>query len=164
MSKRIDEVRGKEQDRLWTVGLMSALTAQLTESIPVLAVVVVFACHVCIVGEPLYAAGAFATVYLTTTLRGSLQSLGSVWRKGQTAWISMGRLDTFYGKVKPLAVYPEGPLRLRNASFQKGGFTLEEITLGQEDIVEGGLACAFGRIRVGQDDAAAVHPRRNQPR
>lgn len=143
-SRRIGEVRTKEQARLWTVALMQALTAQLAESIPVLAVLVILACHVCVVGEPLSAAGAFTTVYLTTTLRGNLVNLGSMWRKGQNAWISIGRLDTFFSKVTPLATYPEGPLRLRKASFQKGTFTLDRITLGHDDIVEGGLHVLSG--------------------
>ncbi|KLU81190.1 ABC transporter [Magnaporthiopsis poae ATCC 64411] len=143
-SRRIGEVRTKEQARLWTVALMQALTAQLAESIPVLAVLVILACRVCVVGEPLSAASAFTTVYLTTTLRGNLVNLGSTWCKGQNAWISIGRLDTFFSKVTPLATYPEGPLRLRNASFQKGTFTLDRITLGHDDIVEGGLHVLSG--------------------
>ncbi|EJT78767.1 ABC transporter [Gaeumannomyces tritici R3-111a-1] len=144
VARRIQHVRVKEQARLWTVALMQALMAQLTESIPILAVVVILACHVCVVREPLSAAGAFTTIYLTTTLRGNLTNLGSIWRKGQNAWISIGRLDTFFTKVTPLAKYPEGPLRLRNASFQKGAFTLDNITLGRDDIVEGGLHVLSG--------------------
>ncbi|KAL8381523.1 hypothetical protein RB595_005678 [Gaeumannomyces hyphopodioides] len=144
VAKRIHDVRVKEQARLWTAALMQALTSQLAESIPVLAVIVILACHVCVVGEPLSAAGAFTTVYLTTTLRGNLVNLGSMWRKGQNAWISVGRLDTFFGKITPLARYPEGPLRLRNASFRKGAFTVDNITLDHDDIVEGGLHVLSG--------------------
>src|SRR5205085_2023961 len=72
------------------------------------------------------------------------------WRKGQDAWISIGRLDAFHEKAQPLARYPEGPLRLRNASFRRGAFTLEDVTLDEHDVVDGGLHMVSGESGSGK--------------
>lgn len=144
MTAIIDDARDAEQKVLWQIALLWVLVGQASEIMPMLSLVVMFVLYTVVLGEPLTAQVAFTSLTLMNILRSHIAMLGYVSRNAMNAWISFERLDQYYNNTKPLIRYPEGPLRIQEATFkrnQKADFALRDVSI---DFVEGGLNTVQG--------------------
>lgn len=144
MAAIIDKSRNAEQKVLWRIALLWTLLGQVSEVMPMLSLVVMFVLYTVVLKEPLTAQVAFTSLSLVAIMRNNIQMLGYISRNAMNAWISFDRLDRYFNNTKPLVRYPEGPLRIQNATFKrnaKADFVLRDVSL---DFVEGGLNTVQG--------------------
>ncbi|POR33980.1 ABC transporter [Tolypocladium paradoxum] len=144
MKDYIAKVRAKEQKHLWRIDVLYVLMGEVTEFIPVLALLAIFALYVGVVKQPLTAPVAFTAVTLVKMIKTNLYLLGVISPRLTRASISLGRIDKFFDATTPLQSYPLGPLRVENATFQrnnKAPFRLQDISI---DFVQGGLNVVTG--------------------
>ncbi|KAH8891958.1 P-loop containing nucleoside triphosphate hydrolase protein [Thozetella sp. PMI_491] len=144
MIKHIQEARAKEQKYLWHITLLITLMHVITELMPIIALVLIFSLYVGAMKQPLTAPIAFTTLSLILTMRRNISMVGWYTRSAVNGWISIDRLDRYFGSTTPLARYPVGPAQIKNATFRRhknATFTLKDISL---DFVEGGLNVITG--------------------
>ncbi|CAN8102301.1 unnamed protein product [Discula destructiva] len=139
MTKIVGQARDQEQKVLWRISILWCCMGQLTEIMPMVALVTMFLCYTVVMKQPLTAQVAFTTLTLVSTMRHNLTLLGYFSRHLTNAKISLERLDRYYNNTKPLIRYPEGPLCIKDATFQRhqsADFVLRDISI---DFVQGGL-------------------------
>lgn len=139
MTNIVDEARANEQKVLWRISLLWCCMGQLSEIMPIVALIAMFSCYTVVMQEPLTAKVAFTTLTLVAAMRSNLDRLGYLTRQFTNAKISIERLDRYFNNTKPLIRYLEGPLKITDATFkrhQSADFALKDITI---DFVEGGL-------------------------
>ncbi|KAI8633413.1 ABC transporter [Xylariaceae sp. FL1651] len=142
--EKVEEIRGGEQKKIWSLNVLFICLGQLTESIPTLALLLMFGLHVLVRKEQLTAEIAFTSIFLVRTLRRNLTLASGMSRHFTASLVSLRRLDRFFNNVTPLTPHPDGPLRIINASLRrhnKASFVLKDISL---DFVEGGLNVVTG--------------------
>ncbi|KAK6957691.1 hypothetical protein Daesc_000478 [Daldinia eschscholtzii] len=141
---RINEIRLGEQKKIWSLNMLYIALNQLTESIPTLSLVLIFALQVLVRKEPLTADVAFTAITLVRTLRRNLSQASQMSRGLTAASVSIKRLDRYFNNTIPLRYHPDGPLRITNATFRRNknaSFALKDISI---DFVEGGLNVVTG--------------------
>lgn len=139
MTKIVDSARDQEQKVLWHISLLWMLLGQVGEIMPMIALVTMFSLYTAVLKQPLTAQVAFTTLNLVATMRENITMLGYFSKHLMNAKISIERLDRYFNSTKPLIQYPEGPLRIKDATFkrnQSADFLLKDISI---DFVEGGL-------------------------
>lgn len=139
MTNIVDSARGQEQKVLWHISLLWMCMGQVSEIMPMIALVAMFSLYTAVLKETLTAQVAFTTLTLVATMRSNISILGYFSKHLMNAKISIERLDRYFNSTKPLIRYPEGPLRIKNATFkrnQHAEFILKDISV---DFVEGGL-------------------------
>lgn len=144
MAKIIDNARDAEQKVLWTIALLYTLLGEAVEFMPMVSLVVMFTLYTSVLKEPLTAQVAFTVLSLVATMRNNIGMFGYLSKNATNAWISFDRLNRYFNNTTPLITYPEGPLRIANATFKrnkKADFTLKNVSI---DFVEGGLNTIFG--------------------
>lgn len=144
MAKIIDNARDAEQKVLWTIALLYTLLGEAVEFMPMVSLVVMFTLYTSVLKEPLTAQVAFTVLSLVATMRNNIGMFGYLSKNVTNAWISFDRLNRYFTNTTPLITYPEGPLRIANATFKrnkKADFTLKNVSI---DFVEGGLNTIFG--------------------
>lgn len=140
----IDKSRDAEQNVLWRLSVLWVVMAEATDIMPMVSLVVMFSLYTTVLKEPLTAQVAFTTLALVSTIRERIGSLGYITRNVTNAMISFERLDKYFNSTTPLIRFPEGPLRVQNATFQrnhKADFVLRDVSI---DFVEGGLNVVQG--------------------
>lgn len=118
--------------------------SEAVDIMPMVSLVVMFSLYTTVLGEPLTAQVAFTTLALVSSIRENLGSLGYITRNVTNALVSFERLDNYFNNTRPLVRYPEGPLRIQNATFrrsQKADFMLRDTSV---DFVDGGLNVVQG--------------------
>lgn len=113
--------------------------SEAVDIMPMVSLVVMFSLYTTVLGQPLTAQVAFTVLSLVSTIRERIAMLGYITRNVTNALISFDRLDRYFNSTRPLVKFPEGPLRIQNATFkrnQKADFMLRDISI---DFVEGGL-------------------------
>ncbi|KAF3767843.1 P-loop containing nucleoside triphosphate hydrolase protein [Cryphonectria parasitica EP155] len=144
MAHIIDTSRSAEQKVLWRISLLWALLGQSMEIMPMISLVAMFSLYTAVLQKPLTAQVAFTTLSLVSTMRSNIGMIGFLTRHVTNAMISLERFDKYFNNTKPMVSYPEGPLRIQNATFQrnkKAEFYLRDISI---DFVEGGLTVVQG--------------------
>lgn len=144
MAAIVDSARGAEQKVLWRISLLFMGLNQVTEIMPMIALVVMFSLYVAVVKAPLTASVAFTTLALVSSMRSNIQMASYFTKSVTNALISFERLDRYFNNTKPMYQFPEGPLRVENATFKrnkKADFTLKDISI---DFVQGGLNTIVG--------------------
>ncbi|KAK0643455.1 P-loop containing nucleoside triphosphate hydrolase protein [Cercophora newfieldiana] len=147
---KVQGVRAKEQSQLWRVSVISTVINESTNSIPIVTLMIIFGLHVGVLDQRLTASIAFTTVSLVNNLRRNLGILSWVTRTITDGMISLDRLDRYYASTEPLTKYPEGPLRVQNATFRRSknaSFRLKDISV---DFVESGLNVISGQSGSGK--------------
>ncbi|KAI1083391.1 ABC transporter [Whalleya microplaca] len=148
--QKVNEIRFKEQKKIWGLNMLFIALGQLTESIPTLSLVLIFTLHVVVRKQPLTADVAFTSITLVRTLRRNLSMATGMSRAITAAGVSLKRLDRYYNNVTPLSPHPVGPLQTNNATFRrskKAPFALQDISI---DFVEGGLNVVMGQSGSGK--------------
>lgn len=150
ITERIRNTRAKEQSQLWRLAVISTIINETGDIFPVATLLVVFGLYVGVLKEPLTASVAFTTLTLINTMRRNLNMLS--WSVGMItdAMVSLDRLDRFFANTEPLPKYPEGPLKVQNATFRRAkntSFRLRDISV---DFVEGGLNVISGQSGSGK--------------
>ncbi|KAI0484717.1 ABC transporter [Xylariaceae sp. FL0804] len=142
--KKVDQIRVGEQKRIWRLCLHVIVLGELSESIPVLVLLLTFTLHVGVRHQQLTAGTAFTAITLIRLLRRNF-SQGTYFTRNLTAAAaSLRRLDRYFSNVTPLSPHPTGPLKIDNATFKrkmKDDFALENVSI---DFVEGGLNVVTG--------------------
>ncbi|KAI8958994.1 P-loop containing nucleoside triphosphate hydrolase protein [Daldinia sp. FL1419] len=141
---RVNEIRLGEQKKIWSLNMLYIALNQLTEAIPNLSLVLIFALQVLARKEPLTADVAFTAITLVRTLRRNLSQASQMSRGITAASVSVKRLDRFFYNTTPLRSHPVGPPRISNATFRRNknaSFALKDISI---DFVEGGLNVVTG--------------------
>lgn len=144
MTKIVDSARGQEQKVLWRISLLWMCMGQVSEIMPMIALVSMFSLYTAVLKEPLTAQVAFTTLTLVATMRSNISMLGYFSKHLMNAKISIERLDRYFNSTKPLIRYPEGPLCIKDATFkrnQSADFVLKDVSV---DFVEGGLNTVQG--------------------
>lgn len=144
MARIIDKARDAEQKVLWRIALLYTLLGEAVEFMPMVSLVVMFTLYTSVLKEPLTAQVAFTVLSLVSTMRNNIGMFGYLSKNVTNAWISFDRLNRYFTNTTPLVTYPEGPLRIENATFRrnkKADFTLKDVSI---DFVEGGLNTIFG--------------------
>lgn len=139
MATIIDVARNAEQKVLWRISVLWLLMSEATDIMPMISLVAMFTLYTAVLHQPLTAQIAFTTLSLITIMRENIGMLGFFMRHLTNAIISFERLDKYFNSTKPLVSYPEGPLRIQNATFKRNksaDFVLKDISI---DFVEGGL-------------------------
>ncbi|OTB08206.1 hypothetical protein M426DRAFT_317317 [Hypoxylon sp. CI-4A] len=142
--KRVNEIRLGEQKKIWGLNILFVILNQLTEAIPNLSLVLIFALHVLVRKEPLTADVAFTSITLVRTLRRNLSMASNMSRGFTAAGVSIKRLDRYFNNTTPISSHPVGSLQINNATFRrnkKASFALKDISI---DFVEGGLNVVTG--------------------
>ncbi|WYZ45230.1 hypothetical protein EsH8_VIII_000546 [Colletotrichum jinshuiense] len=140
----IEEARASEQRDLWRVSVIYVALNQITVLMPYIAMISMFTLYVGVRKQPLTAATAFTTTYLVKNIRRNVGQLGFLSKNLTSAMIALGRLDKYFASTTPLEVYPEGPLRIRDATFRRNktaSFQLRDLSV---DFVQGGLNVVSG--------------------
>lgn len=144
MAAIIDKSRDAEQKVLWRISLLWAALAQVSEIMPMISLIVTFVLYTTVLQQPLTAQVAFTSLSLVAIMRNNITMLSFLTRNAMNAWISFERLDKYFNNTKPLVRYPEGPLRMQDATFRRGkkaNFVLKDISIS---FVEGGLNTVQG--------------------
>lgn len=144
MTKIVDSARDQEQKVLWHIALLWMCMGQITEIMPMVALVAMFSLYTAVLKEPLTAQVAFTTLTLVATMRSNITMLGYFSKHLMNAKISVERLDRYFNSTKPLIQFPEGPLCIKDAAFkrnQSADFVLKDVSI---DFVEGGLNTVQG--------------------
>lgn len=139
MAAIIDKSRNAEQKILWRISLLWVALSQVSEIMPMISLVIMFVLYTTVLREPLTAQVAFTSLSLVGIMRNNISMLGYISRNAMNAWISFERLDKYFNNTKPLVKYPEGPLRIQDATFKRGkkaDFVLKDVSI---NFVEGGL-------------------------
>ncbi|PSR76546.1 P-loop containing nucleoside triphosphate hydrolase protein [Coniella lustricola] len=139
MANIIDQARNAEQKVLWHICLLWVAIGQSTELMPAVALVSMFVLYTAVLKQPLTAEVAFTTLSLLEILRNNVNMLSYISRNATNALISLERIDRYFTNTEPKANYPDGPLRIKEATFRRTkrtNFTLADVTI---DFVEGGL-------------------------
>ncbi|KAH8669129.1 ATP-binding cassette transporter abc1 [Xylariales sp. PMI_506] len=142
--KKVNEVRYREQQKMWKVNIMFMLLNEFTEAIPISALLVMFSLHVAARRQPLTAEVAFTSITLIRTLRRNINMVSNVSRGLTSAIVSIKRIDRYFSNVTPRIRHPVGPLRIEDATIRRhknAVFTLKDVSL---DFVEGGLNVITG--------------------
>lgn len=140
----IDRARDAEQKVLWKISVLWMVMAEAVDIMPMVSLVVMFSLYTTVLEQPLTAQVAFTALSLVSTIRERISALGYITRNVTNAFISFDRLDRYFNSTRPLVRFPEGPLRIQNATFkrnQKADFVLRDISI---DFVEGGLNVVQG--------------------
>lgn len=140
----IDKARDAEQSVLWKISVLWMVMAEAVDIMPMVSLVVMFSLYTTVLNQPLTAQVAFTALSLVSTIRERISSLGYITRNITNAMISFDRLDRYFNSTRPLIHFPEGPLRIQNATFrcnQKADFVLRDVSI---DFVEGGLNVVQG--------------------
>ncbi|KAI2779068.1 P-loop containing nucleoside triphosphate hydrolase protein [Daldinia loculata] len=141
---RVNEIRFGEQKKIWSLNMLYIALNQLTEAIPNLSLVLIFALQVLVRKEPLTADVAFTAITLVRTLRRNLSQASQMSRGITAASVSIKRLDRYFNNTTPLRYHPVGPLHVSNATFRRNknaSFALKDISI---DFAEGGLNVVTG--------------------
>lgn len=144
MATIIDNARDAEQKVLWRIAVLYTLLGEAVEFMPMVSLVVMFTLYTSVLKEPLTAQVAFTVLSLVSTMRNNIAMMGYLSKNVTNAWISFDRLNRYFTNTTPLISYPEGPLRIKDATFKrnkKADFTLKDVSI---DFVEGGLNTIFG--------------------
>lgn len=144
MASIIDKSRDAEQKVLWRISLLWVVLAQVSEIMPMISLVVMYVLYTTVLQEPLTAQVAFTSLSLVAIMRNNIAMLSYLSRNAMNAWISFERLDRYFNNTKPLVRYPDGPLRIQDATFKRGkkaDFVLKGVSI---DFVEGGLNTVQG--------------------
>lgn len=144
MAAIVDAARGAEQKVIWRISLLSMGLNQVSEIMPMIALVVMFSLYVAVREQPLTASVAFTTLTLVSIMRNNIQMASYFSKSATNAMISFERLDRFFNNTAPMVQFPEGPLRIQNATFKrnkKADFSLANISI---DFVHGGLNTIVG--------------------
>lgn len=139
MATIVDNARAAEQKALWRISLLWVAMGQVSEIMPMVSLVTMFTLYTAVLKQPLTAQVAFTALALVATMRSNIAMLGYISKNVINALISFERLDRYFNNTKPLVPYPQGPLRIQNATFKrskKADFLLRDISI---DFVEGGL-------------------------
>ncbi|KAI0159623.1 multidrug resistance-associated protein [Xylariaceae sp. FL1272] len=144
VAEKINTIRSGEQQKIWILNVLSVILAQLTEVIPILALLIMFSLYVLVRKQPLTADVAFTTISLVRMMRRNLSMASTSIRSTTAGLVSLRRLDRFFYNTTPLRPHTEGPLQMKNACFRRhknAAFTLNDISI---DFVEGGLNAITG--------------------
>ncbi|KAI0171779.1 ABC transporter [Hypoxylon sp. FL1284] len=147
---RVNEIRVGEQKKIWNLNMLFVLLNQLTDTIPVLSLLIIFTLQVLVRKEPLTADVAFTSISLVRTLRRNLSIASNISRSITAAGVSIKRIDKYFNSAVPLRPHPVGELRIDNATFRrnkKATFALQDISI---DFVEGGLNVVTGQSGCGK--------------
>lgn len=143
-AKNLRQVRAKEQKYLWNISLLYTAMGEAASVIPVFSIVAIYSLYVGVRTLPLTASMAFTTIRLMDILRNNFSIMAWSAMFIPRISISIRRLNRFYAAATPPEEYPEGPLRVENATFRrnkKSEFILRDITI---DFVQGGLNAITG--------------------
>jgi ABC-type multidrug transport system fused ATPase/permease subunit len=149
----LDKVQGarfKEQAQLWRLSVISTVISESSEAIPIIALMIIFGCYVGLLEQRLTASVAFTTLSLVNNLRRNLNMMTWVTRTVTDGLISLDRLDRYFASTESLTKFPEGPLRLQNATFRRSknaSFRLKDISV---DFIESGLNVISGQSGSGK--------------
>ncbi|KAK5653885.1 hypothetical protein OQA88_7810 [Cercophora sp. LCS_1] len=150
IAERIQKTRAKEQGQLWRLAIISTIISETGDIFPIATLLVIFGLYVGVLREPLTASVAFTTLTLINTMRRNLNMLSWVVGTITDAMVSLDRLDRFFASTEPLPKYPEGPLKVQDATFRRSknaSFRLKDISI---DFVEGGLNVVSGQSGSGK--------------
>ncbi|KAK3181327.1 hypothetical protein K4F52_007341 [Lecanicillium sp. MT-2017a] len=147
---RINQSRKEEQKHLWKIEAMFVVMGEVTELIPVVALLAIFLLHTVILHQPLTAAVAFTTISLMTTLKAHLNLLGIIAPRLTNASISFKRLDKFFETTEPRAAVPTGPLRIKDATILRGSKNPFKLHNVSAEFVQGGLNVVSGSTGSGK--------------
>lgn len=146
----IQRSRAKEQAQLWYLSVVGTIISTASGVIPLGTLLLIYGLYTGVLGQPLTASVAFTTMTLINTVRRNLHMLNWMIRMCVNAAVSLDRLDRFFASTEPLVRFPEGPLRLQNATFRRSKsatFRLRDISV---DFVEGGLNVLAGQSGSGK--------------
>ncbi|KAK1829196.1 hypothetical protein QBC39DRAFT_137948 [Podospora conica] len=146
----IQRARSKEQAQLWYLSVVGTVINMASGLIPLGTLLLIYGLYTGVLGQPLTASVAFTTMSLINTVRRNLHMLNWMIRMLVNASVSLDRLDRFFASTEPLTRFPEGPLRLENATFRRSKtatFRLKDISV---DFVEGGLNVLVGQSGSGK--------------
>ncbi|KAH8681571.1 ATP-binding cassette transporter abc1 [Xylariales sp. PMI_506] len=141
---KVSEIRRAEQKQIWRINIMFMLLGQFTESIPIIALLLIFSLHVVARQQPLTAEIAFTSITLIRTIRRNLSMMTGMSKGITSASVSIKRIDRYFNNVTPITRHPVGPLRFEGAvarRHKKATFTLNDLSI---DFVDGGLNVITG--------------------
>ncbi|XWX01583.1 hypothetical protein V2A60_009611 [Cordyceps javanica] len=144
VASQIEKGRNDEQRHLWRVALLSVASTSVAYIVPSLALVVVFAIYSGVQGHPMTASVAFITIDLMELIRDGTTAISMVGRMGPKIRLSMKRIDRYITAVSAKDTFPEGALRIKDATFQRttsSEFKLRDISI---DFAQGGLNIVVG--------------------
>ncbi|KAJ3491272.1 hypothetical protein NLG97_g5628 [Lecanicillium saksenae] len=150
VASQMEKGRDDEQRQLWKVGLLSTMSASVAYIIPSLALVVVFALYSGVQGHPMTASIAFITIDLMEIIRDGTTAVSTVGRMSPKIQLSMKRIDRYIAAVSERHTFPEGDLRIQDATFRRttsAEFKLRNISI---DFVHGGLNVVVGQSGSGK--------------
>jgi len=148
--EKVQTARSREQTQLWRLSVISTVISESTQIIPITTLLIIFGIYAGLLEQRLTASIAFTTLTLVNNLRRNLNMLTWVTRAVTDGMISLDRLDRYYASTEPLTRFPEGPLRIQNATFRRSknaSFRLQDISL---DFVESGLNVLCGQSGCGK--------------
>ncbi|KAK9438156.1 ABC transporter [Metarhizium brunneum] len=144
IAKYLQESRAREQKHIWNMVLLYTAMGEAAYLIPILSIIVIYSLYVGVRQLPLTASVAFTTIRLLDIIRDNFSMMAAMAVFVPKISISLGRLDKFYHAATPPESYPQGPLKLENATFRRNkraGFLLQDISI---DFVQGGLNVVSG--------------------
>ncbi|EXF78167.1 ABC transporter [Colletotrichum fioriniae PJ7] len=140
----IEDARASEQRDLWRVSLSFVMLNQISALVPYISMITMFSLYVGVCGQPMTAATAFTTTYLVKQIRRNVGQVAFMSRQITGAAIAISRLDRYFATTTPLDEYPEGPLRIQDATFRRNktaSFQLKDLSI---DFAQGGLNVVSG--------------------
>ncbi|KAK1729478.1 LOW QUALITY PROTEIN: ABC transporter type 1, transmembrane domain-containing protein [Colletotrichum acutatum] len=140
----IEDARANEQRDLWRVSLSFVMLNQISALVPYISMITMFSLYVGVCGQPMTAATAFTTTYLVKQIRRNVGQVAFMSRQITGAAIAISRLDRYFATTTPLDEYPEGPLRVQDATFRRNktaSFQLKDLSI---DFAQGGLNVVSG--------------------
>lgn len=143
-AENIALARATEQKHIHTIDIFSTGLSLIANFFPILSLVSIFALHVGIRNMPLTASTAYTTIQLLEIVSNCLVFLALVRVDFSRAMVSLRRFDRFFGSLTPLDTYPDGPVEIRDATFQRASgaaFHLRDINI---EFSQGGLNVVTG--------------------
>ncbi|OAA78796.1 abc transporter [Akanthomyces lecanii RCEF 1005] len=141
---RIRGIRANEQQQNWYISMCWVAFSQVTSFMPICSMLAMFGLYVGVLKLPMTASVAYTTVTLFDSVRNNLNFISSVILELPRILVCLRRFDRFFAALDPLDRYPEGPVRIDNATFRRvrtANFCLSNITI---DFVENGLNTITG--------------------
>lgn len=131
-ANNIARARATEQKHLKAIDILSTALSLVADFFPSLALVTIFGLHVSVRKLPLTAPTAYMTIQLLEIVKDCLVFLALVSVDFSKAMVSLRRLDKFFKSLTPLDIYPNGPVEIQNATFQRAAgaaFHLRDINI-----------------------------------
>lgn len=120
-AENIAQARATEQKHINDIDIFSTGLALIADFFPILSIVSIFGLHVLVGKAPLTASTAYTTVQLLEIIKNCLVFLALESVDFSRALVSLRRFDKFFKSLTPLDIYPNGPVEIQNATFQRAG-------------------------------------------